>query len=147
MIQCDLPCTHGRIDAVEIVYIETAVEEAGGIGFLRKLFPGAIVMAYASLQPGDEAQYIALFFFKTIAQAFCHASWVTNPVDLAPAYTALITAVCETCVMCLGVVTPLVIDILTPDVYASCAALNRSAFPKLKLSVEKYLQRFEVTCR
>ncbi|KAK7501876.1 hypothetical protein BaRGS_00006962 [Batillaria attramentaria] len=212
----DLPCTHGRIDAVEIVYIETAVEEAGGIGFLRKddnsplvtqlplmsmlksppvwaimvsqfgttwlyyqqvnveprfmrevlkideatikllmtlplltvlssvyvagtladffrrrrlsttstrkladfigkLFPGAIVMAYASLQPGDEAQYIALFFFKTIAQAFCHASWVTNPVDLAPAYTALITAVCETCVMCLGVVTPLVIDILTPD--------------------------------
>ena len=57
-----------------------------------------------------------LYLLTCILTAFIYLSWITNPVDLSPAYTGFITSICETGSMWIAIVVPIVVENLTKDV-------------------------------
>ncbi|KAK7501875.1 hypothetical protein BaRGS_00006961 [Batillaria attramentaria] len=83
--------------------------------FLCKIFPGGILVSFGFLQPGQEALYIILYVLACILMAFSYVSWITNPVDLSPAYTGFIASVCETGAMWIAIAVPILIENITKD--------------------------------
>nr|KAG5710040.1 hypothetical protein BaRGS_030116 [Batillaria attramentaria] len=103
----DLPSQNKRIGRRERLYIERAVGAAGGHGHKKK------TDADAPLTPGQEALYIILYVLACILMAFAYVSWITNPVDLSPAYTGFIASVCETGAMWIAIAVPILIENIT----------------------------------
>ena len=81
-----------------------------------KIFPGAILLCLTFLGPGQESEFVVLYLLTCILTAFIYLSWITNPVDLSPAYTGFITSICETGSMWIAIVVPIVVENLTKDV-------------------------------
>ena len=68
------------------------------------------------LGPGQEGEFITLYVLACVLLAFIYVSWVTNPVDLSPAYTGFITCVSETGSMWVAIVVPILVEYITKDV-------------------------------
>ncbi|PVD35374.1 hypothetical protein C0Q70_02335 [Pomacea canaliculata] len=67
------------------------------------------------LRPGQEALFIVLYLLSCIFLAASYVAWVTNPLDLAPAYAGLIASVCEIGAMWLAIVVPIIVEQITVD--------------------------------
>ncbi|KAK7093231.1 hypothetical protein V1264_007021 [Littorina saxatilis] len=91
----------------------TAVRKTGD--FLCKIFPGAILICLSHLGPGDVVWFVVLYVLACCLLAFIYTSWITNPVDLSPAYTGFITSLCETASMWIAIVVPIIVENITSD--------------------------------
>lgn len=86
---------------------------------LAKIIPGLLLIAMGYLRPGQEALFIVLYLLSCIFLAASYVAWVTNPLDLAPAYAGLIASVCEIGAMWLAIVVPIIVEQITVDVSKS----------------------------